>query len=127
MSKQFAVCGILPIINGFYLSVSRKDDPNKIGFIGGKVDKHEDTKSALIREAYEETGLHVAIEDHLPFIDTDGDFTVSCYMLRLLDIPHEQIEEHETGIIRIASKIQLCKASPYGKYNTQAFEWFNIE
>lgn len=126
MSKQYAVCGILPIINDFYLSVSRKDDPNKIGFIGGKVDKHEDTKDALIREALEETGLHVAVEDHLPFIDTDGDFTVSCYMLRLLDIPHEQTEDYETGIIRIASKIQLCKASPYGIYNTRAFEWFNI-
>lgn len=48
----------------FFLSVSRKDDPNKIGFIGGKIDDGEEPEQALLREVLEETGLYVTI-DHL--------------------------------------------------------------
>jgi 8-oxo-dGTP pyrophosphatase MutT (NUDIX family) len=62
MSEKYAVCGILPIIGDFFLSVSRKDDTDKIGFIGGKIDDGEEPEQALLREALEETGLHVTVE-----------------------------------------------------------------
>ncbi len=121
-----AVCGILPIL-GFYLSVSRKDDPNKIGFIGGKIDSNETPEQALIRETFEETGLYTEIDNSIaPFIDKDGDYLVHCYKLNLLDKEHGNISEEETGIIRIANKIQLIMSSPYKDYNRRAFEWFNL-
>lgn len=126
MSKKYAVCGILPIIGDFFLSVSRKDDPNKIGFIGGKIDENEEPEQALLREVLEETGLHVTIDTYDPFVDVDGEYIVYCYMIQLDDKAHEQISEEETGIIRIASRLQLIKSSPYADYNERAFEWFGI-
>ena len=78
MSEKYAVCGILPIIGDFFLSVSRKDDPNKIGFIGGKIDDGEEPEQALLREVLEETGLHVTIEPLDPFVAEDGEYIVYC-------------------------------------------------
>lgn len=131
MSIKYAVCGILPITNGFFLSVSRKDDPNKIGFIGGKIDEGEKPEQALIREALEETGLHIEIDNsYEPFIEkdsTNGDtYMVYCYLVKLIDKEHESICDTETGIIRVASRLQLIKASPYASYNEKAFEWFDL-
>ncbi len=127
MSEKYAVCGILPIIGDFFLSVSRKDDPNKIGFIGGKIDDGEEPEQALLREVLEETGLHVIIDkSYEPFVDTDNEYIVYSYMIQLDDKVHEQIAEEETGVIRIASRLQLIKSSPYADYNERAFEWFGV-
>lgn len=126
MSEKYAVCGILPIIGDFFLSVSRKDDPNKIGFIGGKIDDGEEPEQALLREVLEETGLHVTVEPFDPFVAEDGEYIVYCYMIQLDDKVHEQIAEEETGVIRIASRLQLIKSSPYADYNERAFEWFGV-
>lgn len=126
MSEKYAVCGILPIIGDFFLSVSRKDDPNKIGFIGGKIDDGEEPEQALLREVLEETGLYVTIEPFDPFVAEDGEYIVYCYMIQLDDKVHEQIAEEETGVIRIASRLQLIKSSPYADYNERAFEWFGV-
>lgn len=124
---KIAVCGILPVL-GHFLSVSRKDDPNKIGFIGGKIDEGETPEEGLIREVLEETGLHVEIDtDYDPFVTEDNHgYTVYSYIIRLKDVPHEQICETETGIIRLVNRIQMIKGSPYGGYNEQAFNWFNL-
>lgn len=126
MSEKYAVCGILPIIGDFFLSVSRKDDPNKIGFIGGKIDDGENPEQALIREVLEETGLHVLIVKQDPYIAKDGDFIVYCYLIELDNKEHESIDESETGVIRIANRIQLIKSSPYAEYNERAFDWFGV-
>lgn len=126
MSEKYAVCGILPIIGDFFLSVSRKDDPNKIGFIGGKIDEGENPEQALIREVLEETGLHVLIVNQDPYIAKDGDFIVYCYLIDLDNKEHESIDESETGVIRIANRTQLIKSSPYAEYNEQAFDWFGV-
>ena len=123
---KLAVCGILPVL-GLYLSISRKDDPNKIGFIGGKVDESENIEDALIRESLEETGLSIEIDKHYePFIGNDGEFTVYCYMIQLRNEVQQPIDELETGVIKLANKLQLTKASPFGSYNEKAFEWFNL-
>lgn len=126
MSK-IAVCGILQVL-GMFLSVSRKDDPNKIGFIGGKVDENESIEDALIREVWEETGLTVSIDkDYDPFVDTDSNgYTVYTYMIHLEDVYHDTLDESETGIIRLVNRYQLIAASPYASYNEKAFSWFGL-
>lgn len=124
---KVAVCGILPVL-GMYLSVSRKDDPNKIGFIGGKVDDGENIEEALYREVLEETGLSIEIDmDYEPFVEEDGHgYIVYCYIIKLKDEPHHNLDESETGVIKLANKIQMIKSSPYAEYNEKAFEWFNL-
>lgn len=42
---------------GKYLAISRKDNHEDFGFIGGKVEEGETTTEAVIREIQEETGL----------------------------------------------------------------------
>lgn len=116
-----AVCGVLPIL-GMFLSVSRKDDPNKIGFPGGKVDPGETHEEALIRETFEETGLHVRVVEVDPYVANIDDYSVSCYIIELEDRDHEMSEE--TGIVRLATSLQLIKASPYAAYNIEVFKWF---
>ena len=122
-----AVCGILPMLDGFFLSVSRKDDPNKIGFIGGKVDENESDVDALIRECLEETGLSISVNtDYPPFTKIDGNYQVTSYLITLCDEEHYMTDSNETGIVRIASRLQLIKSSPYADYNDQAFKHFNL-
>lgn len=123
--KKLAVCGVLNVL-GHYLSVSRKDDHSKLGFIGGKVDDGESIEDALIREVLEETGLHVEIDKQYdPFVEEDGDdYLVYCYMIKLKDVHHESINESENGLIKLVSKDVLINDSPWSQYNKGAFEWF---
>lgn len=52
---------MLIVKDGLVLGVSRKHDPSKYGFCGGKVERGETPKNAAIRETYEETGIHVEL------------------------------------------------------------------
>ena len=90
------------------------------------IDENEEPEQALLREVLEETGLHVTVEPLDPFVAEDGEYIVYCYMIQLDDKVHEQIAEEETGVIRIASRLQLIKSSPYADYNERAFEWFGV-
>jgi len=56
MELQKVVIGILEKDN-LFLCVSRRDNFNSWGLVGGKCDDGENAFSALIREALEETGL----------------------------------------------------------------------
>lgn len=125
--KKLAVVGILPVL-GMFVSVSRKDDPNSLGFIGGKVDDGESIEAALIRETLEETGLHVEIDTDYgyPFSKIDDDYKVYCYILKLKDIAHAQVSEAETGLVRIVSKQDLIEKTKYTSYNETAFKYFGF-
>ena len=59
MKKAVQVILINP--EGLILAVSRKDNHNNFGLIGGKVDPedNDDIKAAAIRETKEETGLDI--------------------------------------------------------------------
>ena len=56
--KQAAVM-IIVNSEGYILGVPRKEDPNKWGLAGGKVDHGETTQQAALRETEEETGIKV--------------------------------------------------------------------
>lgn len=122
-----AVCALIPIL-GMILTVSRKDDHTKFGLIGGKVDSNETLTDALKRETLEETGLHIVIEDHPPFIDSIDDFEVHTFLVSLDDKYHESIDVKETGLIKLHNKSDLLnsKNSPFYVYNEKAFKHFGI-
>jgi 8-oxo-dGTP pyrophosphatase MutT (NUDIX family) len=125
--RKLAVCGVLPVL-GHFLSVTRKDNFNKIGFIGGKVDDGESLEEALMREVLEETGLFIEIDKtYDPFVEEDGDdYLVYCFIIKLKNEEHISINESETGLIRIASKQKLIDDSPWSEYNKGVFKWFNL-
>lgn len=57
---KYTVQAIILNDKGEVLSVSRKDNHNDMGLIGGKVDPEDDSmENALSREVYEETGLSI--------------------------------------------------------------------
>lgn len=57
MHKEAVVA--LIIKDGLILTISRRNNPNKFGLIGGKVDDGETTEEALFREVKEETSLEI--------------------------------------------------------------------
>lgn len=126
--KKLAVCGLLPVVNDqLFLSVSRKDDDNAIGIVGGKVDDGENVRTALIREFFEETGLVIKpIENQIPFIGEDGDFEVHTFLVELADNVHTQISDDETGKIRVVHKDRLIEDSPFSEYNVAMFQHFGL-
>lgn len=126
--KKLAVCGLLPVINQeLFLSVSRKDDADAIGLVGGKVDDGENVLTALVREFREETGLTIKpLKDQIPFIGLDGEFEVHTYLVELDDILQNQISDEETGLIRVVHKDQLIKNSPFSEYNIAMFDHFGL-
>ena len=89
MSHIFGVCALFwhPSGDRNVLSISRRNKPEDIGLIGGKVDPGETPEQAIIRECYEETGVGVDPAD-LTHIFDRVDSTVTdrsyarCFLVR---------------------------------------------
>lgn len=120
--KKLAVCGILFDDEYNILTVSRKNDPNKIGMVGGKVDDGETLEDAIIRECFEETGIKVKIKDNRPtYTDIDGDYEVTCFQLERIDSTTYPVSENETGIVKFVPVGELLSdKSPFYQYNINA-------
>jgi 8-oxo-dGTP pyrophosphatase MutT (NUDIX family) len=118
---------ILYIVNdeGNVLSVSRKDDPNKIGLPGGKVDPGEVPAQAAERELFEETGLTVSnlrrVFTHLDL----GGFETSTFVGDV----EGTIGTDEIGTLTWVTHEMLLdpEISPYWKYNERLFKHLKID
>lgn len=121
-----AVCGLL-VVGDLILSVSRKDDQTKFGFVGGKLDPGEDAEIALIREYLEETGLHISIDKNVKeFVSMCGEYHTVTYVVKLDQYQTWQsLDKKETGLVKLCTKDELIKG-PFGKYNIEAFQYFNL-
>lgn len=68
---------MLIIKNGLVLGISRKENPDLYGLVGGKVEDNEAPQAAAIRETLEETGIRVhtciPIYEQLEPVQADGE------------------------------------------------------
>lgn len=111
-----AVCALIFTKNNMVLGVSRKDNQNNFGLIGGKVDDGETPEEALIRETKEETGLDVVKYDKI-FERSDGN--LKCYTY-LCDTTGE-VMTNEAGIVKEVTWKELLNG-PFGEYNEQLLQ-----
>lgn len=122
--KKYAVCALVLNSEGLILGVSRKNDHTAFGVPGGKVEDNETVVEALHREMLEETGYHIIVDNELPFVsDVDG-YTTATFKATI-DTSAIQWKVTETGVVKYVSK-QTLLDGPFGQYNKQLFEFFNI-
>jgi len=108
-----AAAGILPVARdtGRLLVALRSlhvREPFTFGTIGGKIDDHEDTKLAALREFEEETGYKGSIELIPAFRFQDGHFSYQNYI----------------GVVPSEFK---AKSHPRHKWESVGFYWMSLE
>ena len=99
------------------LAVSRKNDPNDFGLVGGKVDKGETFRQAAIRETLEETNFDIFNLKPI-FTRRDGDFMAIVYTADYIELPTNYKSGKETGVVKWVSFEEIKKGS-FGVFNTE--------
>jgi 8-oxo-dGTP pyrophosphatase MutT (NUDIX family) len=110
MKKAVAV---LLFDQGMILGVSRRDNPNDFGLVGGKLDDGETFEAAAIRETKEETGLDI-FGLHKVFERMDDDFMVVTFAAQWKG--RISPPASETGVVKWVTWDEL-KSGSFGKYN----------
>ena len=120
---KYAVVALVPF-DGGYIGVSRKDNPNDFGLIGGKVDDGENYIDAIKREITEETGLNIDIKDtDLLYSNMDGEYFVLTFKGSL--VGEFKPQTNEKGVVNVVSQKELLNGS-FGEYNKGLFEFLEI-
>ena len=117
-----AAC-ILIIEKGKVLGVSRKDNPDDWGLIGGKCEEGESFEDAARRELYEETNLRA--HDLLQvFQREDTDYVVITYMPEkyygTIATDEEQEKKGEGKVAWIT--LDKLMSGSFGEYNRNLFK-----
>jgi len=81
---------------------TKKDNPNKWGSPAGKVDSEEDAEQAVIREVFEETGLHLKPEKiifieraYVRYPDFDFVYDIFKYIIHSFEKPKIILQARE--------------------------------
>ncbi len=112
------------------LSISRIDNRQDFGLIGGDVEENETLQEALLREVFEETGL--IINDNVPLIDIRNYHgnVVHCYLVEETDIKNIndlKLGYIEEGDLELKTIDELCKnTNSYYDYNSDIFNKINL-
>lgn len=122
MNTKRAVCGLL-FHNNKILSVSRKSNHNDFNLFGGKLEKGETWKQALIRECYEETGCSIKIIP-IYYEAMCGDTLVRTYICVATDYSLEYPEK-DLAVVKFLASTELTEGT-FGDYNKALFKHFNI-
>lgn len=97
------------------IGVSRKDNPNDFGLIGGKVEEGESITDALIRETFEETGLHIYKFEKI-FERYDHGHTCHTFLCEA----YGEISTKESGVVKEVTWEELFKGS-FGDFNLRLY------
>ena len=111
-----AVCALIFRESGYILGVSRKDNPNTFGLVGGKVDPNETPEEALIRETKEETGLDIVKYKKI-FEKNDDNFVCFTYLCAVKG----DIQTNEKGVVKEVTWDELFDG-PFGDYNRELYK-----
>lgn len=110
-----------PTEPGLYLGVSRKNNSNDFGLVGGKMDSDKETvRDALTREVKEETGL--TVKSMKPIFKRFNSDKGRKYLVRtyLVEVEDFNIYTEESGLVKWITKEELCNGS-FGSYNSRLF------
>lgn len=121
--KIFQAVVALFIKDGLVLGISRKDNHQLFGLIGGKVEDNELLYDALCREVLEEVGvnvldaefLHQRIEHSL-----DVQYLTSCYLIKKWE--GEPVSCEGTKVEWLTKKELTETKAAYPDYNKKTFE-----
>lgn len=118
---------VMLIINdGLILGVSRRNNKEKFGLPGGKLEPSEPPKAAAIRETFEETGVTVKdamllyMRDEVGDSPTEESFYSYCYLATSWEGEPQKSEEGEVKWL-LASDL-TGEAGAFADYNTQALK-----
>lgn len=110
-----AVCALI-FRGDKILGVSRKDNPNDFGLIGGKVENGETLAQALKREIEEECGLTI-ISGKLIFTRFDNNMMCYTYLCNV----EGEIKTNEKGVVKEVTWEELFNGS-FGEYNRKLYK-----
>jgi 8-oxo-dGTP pyrophosphatase MutT (NUDIX family) len=113
---------ILIIEDGKVLAISRKDDHNDFGIVGGRVEDGETFEEACIRECKEEIGL-TASDLTLVFEKQLGEYHVKVFTPKSYT---GTIVESDEGIVRWLTPEDLVKGKTFGEFNTELFKHIGL-
>lgn len=98
------------------IGVSRKNNPNDFGLIGGKVEPNETKAYALYREVEEETGLKL-IRGKKIYTNFDGNMVCTTYLCEA----EGDIQTNEGGVVKEITWDDLFAGS-FGDYNREVYK-----
>lgn len=112
---NYAVCALI-IKDQKVLAVSRKDNPQDLGLIGGKANPNESLRQALHREVEEETGLSFEDKDcRLIFSSMCGDYMSLTYYIKSYS---GSIHTNESGIVKFVDYDEIISDNcSFKEYN----------
>lgn len=111
---------------GKILAVSRKEDKNDFGLVGGKTDYNETVIHSAIRELKEETGLDIKECDLKEvFNRIDEPYVVICYLAKIDSLKGE-ILTNEKGVVKWVDPKEIFLGC-FGKYNYNLLNHLNYK
>lgn len=123
--QDCVAAGVIVIDGDRVLAFARTDKPG-FALPCGHLDEGESAGDAAVREAFEETGLVLVLDDAPPYVafDPRGQKQVAMFRARVVAGTLRETELHEGRPCWAA--IADVIDGPYGEYNRGAFRHFGI-